>query len=78
MTSMRWEELGNFALVADVILSPANHVFGYAFQIVSQTEASHHVYEDFGGIESTTEFAGGIIPREGVVVVVKSFAERAK
>lgn len=59
-------------------LTIANHALRGGLQIIGLTNVGGEIDENGGHIEHPAKFTGGIVPGEGVMVVVKAFADSAQ
>lgn len=64
--------------IARTLFAIANHALAGGLQVVRLTDQSAKVDENGGQIQHPAKFAGSIVPRESVMVVVKTFAHSAQ
>lgn len=63
--------------VAGALFAAADDVGTDDLEVVGLAEPGHGVDEDGGEVEAPAQLAGGVVPGEGVVVVVEALADGA-
>lgn len=66
------------APVSGALYSGHDHLVGHPLAVLRQAQVAHEVDEAGGEVQLAAELAGGVVVREGVVIVVESFTWKEK